>query len=112
VLSWSDFIDRYDGAGTLFYLDPPYWGSETAYGAGVFARADFARLAQRLADIGGRFMLSVNDVPQTREAFGSFVIEPISTRYTISGRWMDVAEILVTGPPGNPLPAARDLLSL
>ncbi|WP_316172388.1 DNA adenine methylase [Bradyrhizobium sp. SZCCHNRI2049] len=111
-LSWSDFIDRYDGPGTLFYLDPPYWGSEGDYGAGVFARADFARLTERLSTICGRFMLSVNDVAQTREVFAQFAIEPMSTRYTISGKWTDVAEILVTGPSAEPLPIARDLLSL
>ncbi|WP_315774841.1 MULTISPECIES: DNA adenine methylase [unclassified Bradyrhizobium] len=110
-LAWSDFVDRYDGQDTLFYLDPPYWGSEADYGPGVFARADFARLADRLATIGGRFMLSVNDVAETRDAFGRFAIEPVSTRYTISGKWMDVAEILVTGPSAEPLPKIRDLLS-
>lgn len=111
-LTWSDFLARYDGPGTLFYLDPPYWGSEADYGAGVFAQSDFARLAERLSTITGRFMLSVNDVPETREVFGRFRVEPVSTRYTISGKWMDVAEILVTGPTAEPLPAVRDLLSL
>jgi site-specific DNA-adenine methylase len=48
-LPWSDFLARYDSPTTLFYLDPPYWGSETDYGAGVFTRADFIRLAVRLA---------------------------------------------------------------
>ncbi|TBW33334.1 DNA adenine methylase [Siculibacillus lacustris] len=27
-LGWSEFVTRYDGPGVLFYLDPPYWGSE------------------------------------------------------------------------------------
>ncbi len=72
-------------------------GSEADYGAGVFAPSDFGRLARRLSAIAGRFMLSVNDVPETRAAFAAFAIEPVSTKYTISGRWMDVAEILVTG---------------
>ncbi|WP_315759270.1 MULTISPECIES: DNA adenine methylase [unclassified Bradyrhizobium] len=111
-LAWPDFVDRYDGAGTLFYLDPPYWGSEADYGPGVFARPDFAALAARLSGISGRFMLSVNDVSETREAFARFAIEPVSTRYTISGKWTEVAEILVTGPSREPLPVARDLLSL
>ena len=31
-LPWADFLHRYDGPGTLFYLDPPYWGSEGSYG--------------------------------------------------------------------------------
>ncbi|MGJ5036613.1 DNA adenine methylase [Bradyrhizobium sp. HKCCYLRH3059] len=111
-LQWSDFIDRYDGPGTLFYLDPPYWGSEADYGTGVFGPSDFGLIAQRLSSIAGRFMLSVNDVPETRQAFARFGIEPVSTRYTISGKWMDVAEILVTGPSSEPLPVVRDLLSL
>ncbi|WP_316168606.1 MULTISPECIES: DNA adenine methylase [unclassified Bradyrhizobium] len=111
-LSWADFIARYDGPGTLFYLDPPYWGCEADYGAGVFSRDDFARLAQRLGGIAGKFMLSVNDVPETREVFADYAIEAVTTRYTISGQWSDVAEILVTGPSPDRFATAPDLLSL
>jgi DNA adenine methylase len=87
-LPWAEFVDRYDSPKTLFYLDPPYWGSETDYGAGVFTRGDFVRLASRLARIEGRFILSVNDVPEMREVFGRFSIESVATRYTITGgKW-------------------------
>jgi DNA adenine methylase len=111
-LSWSDFIERYDGSATLFYLDPPYWGSETDYGAGVFMRADFIRLAARLSSISGRFILSVNDVPELREVFARFGIERVSTRYTVAGgKWSDVAEIIVTGPGREAIAAVPDLLS-
>lgn len=111
-LPWSDFVDRYDTPKTLFYLDPPYFGSETDYGAGVFSRADFAGLSGRLARIEGRFILSVNDVPEMREAFARFSIERVSTRYTITGgKWSDVAEIVVTGPKPGAIPPATDLLS-
>nr|WP_312858812.1 hypothetical protein [Rhizobium laguerreae] len=27
--NWLKFIDRYDRQGTLFYLDPPYFGIES-----------------------------------------------------------------------------------
>ena len=37
-LDWSEFLERYDRRGTLFYLDPPYWGSEDDYGTGLFGR--------------------------------------------------------------------------
>jgi DNA adenine methylase len=111
-LPWPDFLQRYDAPETLFYLDPPYWGSETDYGAGVFAGSDFARLAQHLGSIKGRFILSVNDVPEMREVFARFSIESVSTKYTIAGgNWTDVAEIVVTGPAPGAIPPAADLLS-
>lgn len=83
-LPYSEFIARYDGAGTLFYLDPPYFGCEGDYGKDVFARADFAALATQLADIAGRFILSINDTPEVREIFGRFRFEAVETTYTIS----------------------------
>jgi DNA adenine methylase len=82
------------------------------YGAGVFARTDFSRLALRLSRISGRFMLSVNDVPQTREIFGRFAIEQVMTQYTVAGgKPSDVPEIVVTGPSAELAPAMPDLLS-
>jgi DNA adenine methylase len=93
---------RCTSAGTLFYLDPPYWGWEEDYGAGVVTRADFVGLALYLAKISGKFILSVNDVPETREIFRRFAIESVETRYTISGRWSDVTEVMVTGPSAEP----------
>jgi DNA adenine methylase len=111
-LPWGDFIERYDSPGTLFYLDPPYWGSETDYGAGVFMRADFIRLAVRLSTIAGKFILSVNDVPELRDVFARFAIEGVTTRYTISGgKWSEVAEIIVTGAGRNVAPSVPDLLA-
>lgn len=111
-LPWSDFVERYDTPNTLFYLDPPYWGSETDYDAGVFERADFARLASRLALIAGKFILSVNDVPEMREVFGRFSIESVATRYTVAGgKWSEVAEIIVTGPQVASIQPVPDLLS-
>jgi DNA adenine methylase len=111
-LPWPDFIDRYDAPGTLFYLDPPYWGSEDDYGAGVFVRDDFGRLAERLASIKGLFMLSVNDVPATRTAFAGFMIDKVRTKYSIAGGApLDVSEILVMGPSTDSarFPKPRDL---
>jgi len=85
-LDWSDFITRYDGPGTLFYLDPPYWGCEDDYGKAMFTRADFARMADQLAGIKGRFLLSINDVPEIRALFGQFEIEEVKVSYTIGDK--------------------------
>jgi DNA adenine methylase len=51
----------------LFYLNPSYWGSEADYGSGVFPRSEFERVAEILAGIEGRLILSINDVPELRE---------------------------------------------
>jgi DNA adenine methylase len=57
-LDWSEFINRYDRRGTLFYVDPPYIGSEDDYGKAHFGRDQFAALAVRLKRLRGRIMLT------------------------------------------------------
>lgn len=84
-LDWADFIPRYDRPGTLFYLDPPYYGSEDDYGREIFTRADFARLAEALAGIRGRFLFSINDVPEMRAAFAWADLEGVQTTYSVAG---------------------------
>lgn len=84
-LPWDAFIPRYDRPSTLFYLDPPYYGSERDYGDGVFSRADFERLAALLRRLRGRVLLSLNDHPKIRETFTDFDIEPVRTAYSING---------------------------
>lgn len=100
-LPYAGFIERYDGPNTLFYLDPPYWGSEGDYGRGMFDRADFERLAGLLRDLSGRFIMSLNDVSEARRIFAGFELETVETTYSIArkpaarGR---VAELIITGP--------------
>lgn len=96
-LPYPDFIDRYDAAGTLFYLDPPYFGSEDDYGKDVFGRSDFDRLATQLAQLEGRFILSINDTPEVREIFAAFPFEAVETTYTISqAEAQKVGELIIT----------------
>ena len=95
---WPAFIDRYDTADTLFYLDPPYWGHETDYGKDLFSREDFARLAARLQTLQGRFLLSLNDRPETRALFEAFQIETVETTYSAArGRGRRATELLISG---------------
>ena len=109
-LPYADFIRRYDRAETLFYLDPPYWGSEGDYGKLLFERADFERLAGLLEGLQGRFILSLNDVPEVREIFSAFHTEAVQTSYSIS-RKVDargtVGEVLISGR-GRVIKAASD----
>ena len=56
------------------------------------------RMAAQLAVIKGRFLMSINDVPEVREIFAGFEMREVSTSYTIGtkgssrGKW---AELLV-----------------
>ncbi|MBF0583069.1 MAG: DNA adenine methylase [Magnetococcales bacterium] len=81
-LPYADLIRRYDRPGTFFYIDPPYWDCENYYGKGVFSKADFLILAEQLTGIKGRFILSLNDVPEVREIFKVFQISAVTTRYS------------------------------
>ncbi|WP_339696161.1 DNA adenine methylase [Celeribacter baekdonensis] len=82
-LDWSDFVRRYDGQGTLFYLDPPYFGCEGDYGKAMFGRDDFEKLADQLKQIQGRFIMSINDVPEIRVIFSGFYVTEVRTIYTV-----------------------------
>lgn len=95
-LPWQEFVERYDQAGALFYLDPPYWGSEDDYGAGLWKRSDFTRLADRLRRLEGQFILSINDVPEIRRIFDGFWLQEVRTTYTIAGAGAEsAAELLI-----------------
>lgn len=97
-LPWEAFLPRYDRPETLFYLDPPYWGSEDDYGRGLFPRADFERLHAALKGLQGRFILSINDLPETRALFGCFQVEGVATTYGINSGAVKARELIVTGP--------------
>lgn len=83
-LPYREFICRYDREGALFYLDPPYWNCENDYGRGIFGKADFEVLSTVLRGIKGRFILSINDVPEIREIFKGFYLKEVATAYSIA----------------------------
>ena len=96
-LDWQTFISRYDKLFTVFYIDPPYWGHETDYGKGIFAREDFARMAELLRGLKGRFILSLNDRPEVRETFAGFDFEEVTTRYSANAKsTRRAAELLIS----------------
>ncbi|MGR9345832.1 DNA adenine methylase [Rhizobium leguminosarum] len=98
-LPWRRFIERYDRPGALFYLDPPYWGSEDDYGKTVFDRAEFAEMAQVLASLKGRFILSLNAAQGVYETFAGFSIEEVDCTYSVAGggHGKAVKEVIITG---------------
>lgn len=96
-LSWADYLDRYDRKDTFFYLDPPYWGVEDYYGKDLFPRDDFARLADQLGRLKGKFILSLNDCEGVRNTFAPFRIQGVETRYTCAKDGVSTAgEVLIS----------------
>ncbi len=94
-LPFAEFIPRYDAPGTLFYLDPPYLGSEHYYGPELFTAGDYEHLRGALESLQGRFIMSINDRPEMREMFAQFYIQDAATHYGISGGQKPAGELIV-----------------
>lgn len=99
-LPWQEFIERWDRPGTLFYLDPPYFGTEHFYGREVFRRGDFDTLATRLRKIKGKFIISINDVAEIRRMFRWARMESVGVTYTAGGgtKAKKVRELIIRSP--------------
>lgn len=82
-LEWSECIRRYDRPHTLFYCDPPYWGTE-GYGVG-FTLDQYDRMAELARTIKGRMIISVNDIPEMHRAFEGLNIGTVDINYTVGG---------------------------
>lgn len=82
-LGWEKVVDKYDRPHTLFYMDPPYWETE---GYGVdFPLEGYFRMGERARQVHGSMVISVNDVPEMREAFQGLHMEQLGINYTVGG---------------------------
>lgn len=82
-LSWSACVEKYDRKHTLFYCDPPYWGTE---GYGVeFGLEQYERLAGLARSIEGKMIISVNDIPEMHQVFNGLTMETLEISYSVSG---------------------------
>jgi len=101
-LDWREVVRRYDGPGTLFYLDPPYHGAEGHYGPGLFDAGQFAIMVDVLAALRGRFILSINGTEEMCALFARFRVEEVTVPYGLSrapeGGRKHYPELLVQGP--------------
>ncbi|QHQ16565.1 DNA adenine methylase [Pectobacterium parmentieri] len=92
-LGWAECIQRYDRPHTLFYCDPPYWGTE---GYGVeFGLENYVRMAQLARDIKGKMIISVNDIPEMRQAFEGLNLQSVGINYSLSGKPAPRRELVI-----------------
>ena len=88
VIENRDFeaiVKTYDKEDALFYLDPPYHGTEKYYEHG-FTLADHHRLRTCLGNIKGKFILSYNDDAFIRTLYADYNIEGITRNSTLSAK--------------------------
>ncbi|MGB7651207.1 MAG: DNA adenine methylase, partial [Gallionella sp.] len=82
-LDWDKCITKYDRIHTLFYCDPPYWGT-AGYGV-KFGLEQYDLLAELAQRIKGKMVISVNDIPEMRKAFAGLNMESVDITYTLAG---------------------------
>ena len=99
-MDWATCVERYDRPHTLFYLDPPYYGTE---GYGVdFGLEQYDRMAELLRSMKGKAVVSVNDIPAMRQAFKGLPMKRLTINYTVgaSGRGREPkGELLISNFP-------------
>lgn len=80
-LDWHQCIERYDRPHTLFYCDPPYWGTE---GYGVeFGLENYDHMADLARRIKGKMIISVNDIPEMRQVFNGLNMRSVDISYNL-----------------------------
>lgn len=96
-LDWAACLTRYDRPHTLFYMDPPYYGT-AGYGAD-FPLEQYERMADHLRSMRGKAVVSVNDIPAMRKAFRGLPMRELKIRYTCGSTGASRAprgELLIT----------------
>ena len=93
-LDWHQCIERYDRPHTLFYCDPPYWGTE---GYGVeFGLENYDHMADLARRIKGKMVISVNDIPEMRQVFNGLNIHSVEINYSLAGKGTPRRELIIS----------------
>lgn len=86
---FEKLLRLYDKPGSLFYLDPPYFGTEKIYRHSNFDRDSHQRLFDALMAVQSHWLLSYGDEPFIRELYdvpGVYTL-PISRLNNIKQRY-------------------------
>jgi DNA adenine methylase len=79
-LPYDKIIRNFDRPSTFFFLDPPYFGKKLYHYN--FETKDFEHLAEVLRTVKGKFLLTLNDVPEVRKIFRHFRMQSVELAYT------------------------------
>ncbi len=79
-LPYQQAIQKFDTKTAFFFVDPPYYNKP--FYRHNFELKDYLELAERLANLKGKFLMTLNDHPEMRKVFSRFQISTISFAYT------------------------------
>lgn len=78
---YYDVIKKYDSPDTFFFIDPPYkMKSQPDYGYAEYKEFDFDRLFNAISNLQGKFILTINDIPELREQYKDYNIKPVEVK--------------------------------
>lgn len=85
-MDFRKLIKEYDSNDALFYIDPPYVGTENYYKMQRdFGIREHKELSEILHNIEGKFILSYNDCELIRELYKSFkILQTKELKYSIN----------------------------
>lgn len=86
-------IQKYDSRSTLFYLDPPYFGTNN--NGYKHENIDFEDLVKLLHGIKGKFILSINDDPYIRKLLKGFKTKRVKVIYNVDENDTERYELIV-----------------
>jgi len=69
-LTYEKIIDKYDSEDSFFFVDPPYYNTANDFSRTVKLKPmefDHMRLFEKLDDLKGKFLLTINDEPSIRD---------------------------------------------
>ena len=81
-LSFEKIIDKYDREHSFFFCDPPYF--ETSGYDYKFGEEEHIILLDKLKNLKGKFLLTINDHPKVREWYKDFNIKKVEVNYSVS----------------------------
>lgn len=92
---FTNVISSYDRKDTLFYLDPPYVGTEKYY-ANSFSKENHEKLKDILDGIKGKFILSYNDCSYVRKLYAMYNIEKVYRNHNLKTDGSKFAEVIIS----------------
>ncbi len=98
--SFDKLIHQYDRPGTLFYCDPPYYGTERYYDTGdvAFDESQHVKLSEILHGIKGKCVVSYNNSNFIKRLYKGFTIDEIKRKNNLAARYgtgMSFKELII-----------------